>query len=105
MSAIEFPPEMKAQIVTWAQQLLEGEGATVHWPGDGRTWETIADVVRRLHEAHPDLSVSCLRSRIGTVTCPNFPRKNHPTGRIKRLVATPELVEFLTKPRQPGEAL
>lgn len=107
MNAIEFPPEMRMQIVQWAQHLLESEGATVTWPGDGHEWLTLAELIRRVRAGMPEpkLSVECLRSRVGRAACPEFPRQLHPTGRLKALVATPELIRFLTLPAQPGEAL
>jgi len=107
MNALAFPPEMKAQIVTWAQQLLEEEGATVTWPGDGQEWLTLAELIRRVRAGMPEpkLSAACLRSRVGRSACPDFPQQLHPNGRLKALVATPELVRFLTLPAQPGEAL
>lgn len=104
---ITIPPALEPVALEWAAQLLKARGATVTWPEDLQAWETMTEALDRLHAElrEPRPTIACLRSRLGSPSCPDFPCTRHPSGRLKRLVMTPELVRFLSQPIQPGDAL
>ncbi len=104
---IFIPNELEPVAVEWATQILTARGAVITWPEKEQPWETLATLIWRVQALCPEPrpTEACLRSRISNPACPAFPRTNHPSGRLKRLIATPELIRFLTQAAQPGEAL
>lgn len=104
---ITIPPALEPMALEWMAQTLQARGAMVTWPEDLRDWETMSAALERLWETLPGPrpTIACLRSRLGSPSCPDFPCTRHPSGRLKRLVMTPELVRFLSQPIQPGDAL
>jgi len=81
--------------------LLRSKGYSVTLPRADE-WVTPVDLWRS-HGA--GCSLAQFRDRLHHSRCPQFQRHVGASGRMTTLRPTPQLLEFLTKPSQPGKRL
>jgi hypothetical protein len=92
---------MDDQTINAAIALLRSQGYSVTLPRADE-WITIIDLWRKHGNG---TTLAAFRDRLHHPRCPHYARHVGQTGRTTTLRPTAALLEFLTKPSQPGKRL
>jgi hypothetical protein len=90
----------KTWMVEMAIQLLEGEGYSVSLKPEFREWKTPSQLVEMT-----GLAPSGLWRRLHHKKCPPHEREEGETGRVIRVLPTPQLLKFLAQAKTNGAPL